>query len=408
MSKALTGIRVIDMTHVQAGPACTQLLAWMGADVIKIERPGGGDITRSQLRDIPDVDSLYFTMLNCNKRSLSLNVKHEEDKRTLEELLPSADVLVENFAPGVMDRLGFTWEYLHALNPRLIFASLKGFGAGALEHAKAYEPIAQATGGAMSTTGFEDGPPVATGAQIGDSGNAVHLFGAICAALYQRTHTGRGQRVTIAMRDGILNLCRVKFRDQQRLECGPLDEYPTRSCDGSVPRAGNASGGGQPGSAVRCKGGGPNDYLYLVIQPQVWAALARKIGRPDLLDDPQYATPEQRLPHIWDIFAMVEEWTLTKDKWEAFRELNGIEVPCGPVLDTCELLNDPDLRTSEMIVDVAHPERGTFKTVGCPFRLSDSPVEITPPPLLGEHNAEILSELLAARDVDDMATPDAA
>src|SRR5690348_2541922 len=255
MSKALTGIRVIDMTHVQAGPACTQLLAWMGADVIKVEPPDRGDITRSQLRDIPDVDSLYFTMLNCNKRSVTLNVKTEQDRRTFEELLRAADVLVENFAPGAMDRLGFTWERVHEINPRLIFASLKGFGAGTLEHAKAYEPIAQATGGAMSTTGFEDGPPVATGAQIGDSGNAVHLFGAICAALYQRTQTGRGQRVTIAMRDGILNLCRVKLRDQQRLAHGPLDEYPTQSIDGSVPRAGNASGGGQPGWAVRCKGG---------------------------------------------------------------------------------------------------------------------------------------------------------
>jgi formyl-CoA transferase len=408
MSKALTGIRVVDMTHVQAGPACTQLLAWMGADVIKVERPSGGDITRSQLRDIPDVDSLYFTMLNCNKRSVTLNIKDEEDRRTLEELLRTADVLVENFAPGVMDRLGFTWERVHAINPRLIFASLKGFGAGALEHAKAYEPIAQATGGAMSVTGFEDGPPVATGAQIGDSGNAVHLFGAICAALYQRSHSGRGQRVTIAMRDGILNLCRVKLRDQQRLERGPLNEYPNQSFDGCVPRAGNASGGGQPGSAVRCKGGGPNDYLYLVIQPQVWEALATKIGRPDLLDDPEYATPDKRLPHLWDIFRMVEEWTSTKDKWEAFQELNEIQVPCGPVLDTRELLEDQDLRASGMIVEVDHPERGTFKTVGCPFRLTDSPLEITRPPLLGEHNGEILTELLAARELDQMATPDAA
>src|ERR1700758_2689616 len=408
MSKALTGIRVVDMTHVQAGPACTQLLAWMGADVIKVERPSGGDITRSQLRDIPDVDSLYFTMLNCNKRSVTLNVKDEEDRRTLEELLRTADVLVENFAPGVMDRLGFTWDRVQAINPRLIFASLKGFGAGALEHAKAYEPIAQATGGAMSVTGFEDGPPVATGAQIGDSGNAVDLFGAICAALYQRTHTGRGQRVQIAMRDGILNLCRVKLRDQQRLEHGPLNEYPNQSFDGSVPRAGNASGGGQPGRAVRCKGGGPNDYLYLVIQPQVWEALARRIGRGDLLDDPEYATPEGRLPHIWDIFRMVEEWTLTKDKWEAFAELNAIDVPCGPVLDTRELLQDADLEASGMIVEVEHPERGAFKTVGCPFKLSDSPVEITRPPLLGEHNREILAALRAERELDELATRDAA
>jgi formyl-CoA transferase len=407
MSKALEGVRVLDMTHVQAGPVCTQLLAWMGADVIKVE-PGRGDVTRSQLRDLPGVDSLYFTMLNCNKRSITLNLKTEEDKRTFEELLRSADVLVENFAPGVMDRLGFTWERVRELNPGVIFASLKGFGPGALEHAKAYEPIAQATGGAMSTTGFEDSPPVVSGAQIGDSGNAVHLFGAICAALYQRTRTGRGQRVTIAMRDGILNLCRVKLRDQQRLEHGPLGEYPNSSFDGSVPRAGNASGGGQPGSAVRCKGGGPNDYLYLVIQPQVWEALATKIGRRDLLDDPEYATPERRLPHLWDIFGMVEEWTLTKDKWEVFGELNAIDVPCGPVLDTRELLHDEDLRASGMIVEVDHPERGTFKTVGCPFTLSDSPVEIARPPLLGEHNAEILAQLLAEKELDELTARDTA
>jgi formyl-CoA transferase len=394
MNKAFEGIRVVDMTHVQAGPVCTQLLAWMGADVIKIEPPGRGDVTRTQLRDIPDVDSLYFTMLNCNKRSLTLDLKTDDGKRIFEELIRRSDVLVENFAPGAMDRLGFTWERVHELNERLIFASLKGFGPGALEHAKAYEPIAQATGGAMTTTGFEDGPPTVTGAQIGDSGNAVHLFGAICAALYQRTHTGRGQRVTIAMRDGILNLCRVKLRDQQRLEHGPLGEYPNKEFGSSVPRAGNASGGGQPGWAVRCRGGGPNDYLYVVIQPQVWEALATKIGHAELLGDPEYATPEKRLPHLWDIFGMVEEWTLTKDKWEAFRELNAVGVPCGPILDTEELLGDEDLKASGMIVEVDHPERGTFKTVGCPFTLSDSPVAITRPPLLGEHNTEILQELL--------------
>ena len=392
-NKALEGIRVVDMTHVQAGPVCTQLLAWMGADVIKVEPPQRGDVTRSQLRDIPGVDSLYFTMLNCNKRSVALNVKTDEGKRAFEALLGDADVLVENFAPGAMDRLGFTWERVQELNPRLIFASLKGFGPGALEHAKAYEPIAQATGGAMSVTGFEDGPPLATGAQIGDSGNAVHLFGAICAALYQRTHSGRGQRVQIAMRDGIVNLCRVKLRDQQRLARGPLAEYPNERIGDYVPRAGNASGGGQPGWAVRCKGGGPNDYLYLVIQPQVWEALAAKIGRADLLDDPEYATPEGRLPHLGEIFAMVEEWALTKEKWEAFHELNAIDVPCGPVLDFKDLLEDADLRASGIVVDVDHPERGTFTTVGCPFTLSDSPVEITRPPLLGEHNDEILGEL---------------
>ena len=251
----------------------------------------------------------------------------------------------------------------------------------------------------MSTTGFQDGPPTVTGAQIGDSGNAVHLFGAICAALYQRTHTGRGQRVTIAMRDGILNLCRVKLRDQQRLAHGPLREYPNREFGEAVPRSGNASGGGHPGWAVRCRGGGPNDYLYLVVQPHVWEALAQKIGRPELVHDPEYATPEGRLPHLPEIFDTIERWTLTKEKWDAFRELNEVGVPCGPVIDTGELLEDPGLAATGMIVEVDHPERGKFKTVGCPFMLSDSPVEIVRPPLLGEHNEEIQEELFgAARD----------
>ena len=250
----------------------------------------------------------------------------------------------------------------------------------------------------MSTTGFEDGPPVVTGAQIGDSGNAVHLFGAIVTALYQRTHTDRGQRVQIAMRDGILNLCRVKLRDQQRLANGPLNEYPNEEFGTSVPRSGNASGGGHPGWALRCKPGGPNDWIYMVIQPQIWEALLTKIGRADLLGNPDYDQPEARLTRLTEIFDMVQEWTLTKTKWEAFAELNEVNVPCGPIIDTSELLEDDDLRTSRMIVEVEHPQRGPYKTVGCPFTLSDSPVEIDRSPLLGEHNAEILRELLDKHD----------
>ena len=401
MKKALEGVRVVDMTHVQAGPVCTQLLAWLGADVIKIEQPGRGDVTRTQLRDLPDVDSLYFTMLNGNKRSVTLNMKSDEGKEVFSELLRCSDIVVENFGPGVMDRMGYTWERIHEINPRIIFASLKGFGPGALQNAKAYENIAQATGGAMSTTGFEDGPPVVTGAQIGDSGNAVHLFGAICAALYQRTHTGRGQRVQISMRAGILNLCRVKLRDQQRLEHGTLAEYPNEEFGDFVPRAGNASGGGQPGWAVRCKPTtekGANAWLYVVIQPPVWEPLMRKIGRDDLADDPEYSTPEGRLPHLTEIFDVIEEWTLTRTKWEAFGELNAINVPCGPVLSTKDLIEDEGLRAEGMIVDVDHPERGKYSTVGCPFTLSDSPVEVKRSPLLGEHTEEILRDLLDRPD----------
>jgi formyl-CoA transferase len=397
MAKALEGVRVVDMTHVQAGPVCTQLLAWMGADVIKIEQPGKGDVTRSQLRDLPEVDSLYFTMLNSNKRSLELNMKDEGDKNVFTELLKQSDILVENFGPGVLDRMGYTWEAIQEINPRLIFASLKGFGPGPLQDAKAYENIAQATGGGMSTTGFPDGPPVVAGAQIGDSGNAVHLFGAICAALYQRTHTNKGQRVQISMRGGILNLCRVKIRDHQRLEHGPRNVYPMDEFSDYTPRAGNASGGGQPGWCLRTAGGGENDWIYVVIQPQVWKSLAKTIGRDDLVEHPDYCTPEARLPRLNEVWGIIEEWTKTKSKWDAFKELNSAGVPCGPVYSTKDIVEDEGLWNEGMLVKVDHPERGEYITVGCPFTLSDTPVEITRSPLLGEHNEEI-RQMLAGSD----------
>lgn len=392
---ALEGYRVIDMTHVQAGPVCTQMLAWLGADVIKIEPPGRGDVTRSQLRDLPDVDSLYFTMLNSNKRSITLDIKSPEGKEVFRELVENSDVLVENFAPGALDRQGITWEWLHEVNPRLVYASIKGFGPGAYEHAKAYETIAQAMGGSMSTTGFEDGPPTSTGAQIGDSGTAVHLVGAILAALLQRTRTGKGQRVQVAMQHAVLNLCRVKIRDHQRLAHGPLAEYPNETFGNAVPRSGNASGGGQPGAALHCKPGGPNDYAYVIIQPQVWEQLARKIGREDLVDHPDYATPQARLSHLGEVFSLVEEWTSQRTKWEVFEELNAINVPCGPIFDTGDVVADPSLREAGMVVEVDHPERGTYLTVGSPFRLSDSPVHIDRSPLLGEHSEEVLKGVLS-------------
>jgi formyl-CoA transferase len=400
MDKALVGVRVLDMTHVQSGPSCTQILAWLGADVVKIELPGRGDITRTQLRDIPDVDSLYFTMLNCNKRSFTLNLKAEKGKEIFAELIKRFDVIVENFGPGVLDRQGFPWERIRQINPRIIYASIKGFGAGPFLESKAYETIAQAMGGAMSTTGFEDGPPTATGAQIGDSGSGIHALAGILAALYQRTHSGRGQRVEVAMQDVVLNLCRVKLRDQQRLKHGPLGEYPNRTFGDAVPRSGNASGGGQPGAALRCKPGGPNDYCYVIIQPQVWAALARLIGRPDLGDDPAFATPEARIKHLDEVFATVEQWTMRHSKHEVMRMLMEADVPCGPVLSMKDLIEDEALARRGMIAEVPHPQRGTFKTVGCPIVLSDSPVKIEPSPLLSEHSAEILRELLGYRDAD--------
>jgi formyl-CoA transferase len=385
---ALEGIRVLDMTHVQSGPSATQILAWLGADVVKLEAPNG-DITRQQLRDLPGVDSLYFTMLNCNKRSITLNMKSEEGKQLFIEMVKKADVLVENFGPGAVDRMGFTWDRLQELNPRLVYASIKGFGEGPYTHYKAYEVVAQAMGGSMSTTGFEDGPPVATGAQIGDSGTGMHAVAGILAALVQRGSTGRGQRVTVAMQHAVLNLCRVKLRDQQRLTHGPLAEYPNEQFTDEVPRSGNASGGGQPGWAVRCAPGGPNDYIYVIVQPPGWAPIAKLIGRPELADDPEWSTPEARLPKLDKMFQLIEEWSSRHSKWDALAQLNALNVPCGPILSTKELIEDASLTDNDMIVTVDHPERGAFKTVGCPIKLSDSPVKVETSPLLGQHNDDV-------------------
>src|SRR5450631_438320 len=399
MGKALDGVRILDFTHVQSGPTCTQLLGWLGADVIKVERAGHGDVTREQLRDIPDVDSLYFTMLNHNKRSITLDSKSKGGKRILEKLVKSCDVLVENFAPGALDRMGFTWERVQELNPRMIVASVKGFGPGPYEDYKVYENVAQCAGGSASTTGFDDGPPLVTGAQIGDSGTGLHLALGIVAALYQRNTTGRGQRVLAAMQDGVLNLCRVKLRDQQRLaRTGVMKEYPQYphgKFGTAVPRAANASCGGQPGTIIKCKGWetDPNAYLYFIAQAPVWKAICQVIGKEDWLTNPDFATPDARLPRLEEVFAAVEEWTVTKNKFEAMALLNEHDIPCGPILSMEELMNEPSLRSTGTIVEVDHPTRGKYLTVGNPIKLSDSPTDVTRSPLLGEHTDEVLAEL---------------
>ncbi|MEN3365236.1 MAG: formyl-CoA transferase [Burkholderiales bacterium] len=399
MSKALDGVRILDFTHVQSGPTCTQLLGWFGADVIKVERAGEGDVTRGQLRDIPEVDSLYFTMLNHNKRSITLDTKHRKGKEVLEALIRHCDVLVENFAPGALDRMGFTWERIQELNPRMIVASVKGFGPGPYEDCKVYENVAQCAGGAASTTGFDDGPPLVTGAQIGDSGTGVHLALGIVAALYQRNSTGRGQKVLAAMQDTVLNLCRVKLRDQQRLaRTGMMKEYPqypNGKFGDAVPRAGNASGGGQPGWILKCKGweDDPNAYIYFITQAPVWGAICKVIGQEDWITDPDYATPPARLPRLMSIFARIEEWTKTKSKFEAMEILNRYDIPCGPILSMKEIAEEPSLRATGTVVEVDHPTRGKYLTVGNPIKLSDSITEVTRSPLLGEHTEEVLEQL---------------
>jgi formyl-CoA transferase len=400
MSKALDGVRILDFTHVQSGPTCTQLLAWFGADVIKVERAGEGDATRGQLRDMPDADSLYFTMLNHNKRSITLDTKKPAGKEVLETLIKQCDVMVENFAPGALERMGFGWERIQELNPRMIVASVKGFGPGPYEDCKVYENVAQCAGGSASTTGFDDGPPLVTGAQIGDSGTGLHLALGIVTALYQRSVTGRGQKVLTAMQDAVLNLCRVKLRDQQRLErTGVMEEYPQFTSGAkfgdAVPRAGNASGGGQPGWILKCKGWetDPNAYIYFIAQAPVWAPICRVIGREEWITDPDYATPRARLPRLMAIFATVEEWTKTMTKFEAMDILNKYDIPCGPILSMKEIAEEPSLRATGTVVEVDHPVRGKYLTVGNPIKMSDSPTEVTRSPLLGEHTEEVLSQL---------------
>ncbi|PPR25638.1 MAG: Formyl-CoA:oxalate CoA-transferase [Alphaproteobacteria bacterium MarineAlpha10_Bin3] len=398
MSKALEGVRILDMTHVQSGPTCTQLLAWFGADVIKVERPGTGDATRGQLRDIPDVDSLYFTMLNHNKRGITLNTKSKSGKEIFEKLIKYCDVMVENFAPGALDRMGFSWERIQALNPRMIYASVKGFGPGPFQDCKVYENVAQCIGGAASTTGMIGDVPLVSGAQIGDSGTGMNLALGIVTALFHRTHSGKGQRVECAMQDGVLNLCRVKLRDQQRLAHGPLTEYPqypNGEFGAAAPRAGNSSGGGQPGWIVKCKGweNDPDAYSYVIAQAGAFPALAKVIGHEDWLEDPQWNTPKARLPKLEEMFGEIEKWTMTKTKFEVMDILNPLNVPCGPILSMKEIAEEPSLRKTGTIVEVDHPERGKYLSVGNPIKLSDSPTDVTRSPFLGEHTDTVLGEI---------------
>ena len=394
MDKALSGIRILDMTHVQAGPTSSQLMAFLGADVIKVESPWG-DATRKQLVDISGADSLYFTMLNCNKRSITLNLKNDRGKEIFTKLIECCDVVMENFGPGVLDRLGFSWEQVQKINPRIIMASIKGFGTeGPYAAFKAYENVAQAMGGAMSTSGFPDGAPVVTGAQIGDSGTGVHLMAGILAAIIQRQRTGRGQYVECAMMDCVMNLARVKWRDHQRLDHGPLAEYSSQDFEDFTPRAGNDSGGGQLGNAIQCKPGGPNDYLYVVVQEHVWNALANRIGGEELVNDPRFVNIDVRRANQGEMWELLTEFAGNYTKRELMEILNEIDVPCGPIMSTKDLANDDHVKLREMYVELDHPQRGKWYNLGCPMKLSDSPVEVKRSPMLGEHTDEVLSEVL--------------
>ena len=387
MAKALDGIRIIDMTHNQAGPACTQILAWLGAEVIKLEEPGKGDVARTNMRD-QDSDSLFFLILNANKQSLTLNLKTEEGKKLFKKVIKTADVLVENFSPGALDRLGLGYKILSEINERLIYATIKGFGTyGPYSGFKSFEPIAQAMGGAMCATGFPENPPTYVWPAIGDSGTGMHMAIGILAALQQRNTTGKGQEVEVSMQDSVANIMRISLRDHQRL--GGVQE-----------RTGNQLGKNVPGSTYPCAPGGRNDYIYIFAQQQMWKAFANAIGRPDIIEDPRYATPERRWDNRETLNAIIEGWTRQKTKYEAMRILGDAGVPSGACQDTGEILEDPHLKEREMIIDIDYPPRGKYKTVGCPIKLSDSPADIKRPPTLGEHTEDLLGKLCGVTPED--------
>ena len=381
MSGALQGIRIVDMTHNQAGPACTQVLAWLGAEVIKLEVPGRGDEARWNARDIPDQDSLFYILLNSNKKSLTLNLKTEDGKALFRKLIGQVDVLVENFAPGVLDRLGFSYERLSDINPRLVCASIKGFGTyGPYANYKAFEPVAQAMGGSMCASGYADSPPTFTWAAIGDTGTGMHCAIGILAALEQRHRTGRGDFVEVSMQDSVANLMRVNMREHLRRKQVPA-------------RTGNQLHHSVPGNVYPCKGGGPNDYVYIFTRDRMWPDFAKAMGREDLIDDPRYNTEEKRFAAREEVNAIISEWTRKYTKHEVMKIVGDAGIPVGACQDTHDLLNDPHLREREMILELEYPGRGKTQTIGCPVKLKSSHVPLERPPMLGENTETILREL---------------
>ncbi|PYM64107.1 MAG: formyl-CoA transferase [Candidatus Rokuibacteriota bacterium] len=377
MGKALDGIVVLDLTQYEAGPSCTEMLAWLGADVIKIEPPGG-EPGRRALSERSDTDAWFFLMLNANKKSVTLDLKAERGRALLERMARRADVVVENFGPGAIERLGFGYDTLRRINPRIIAASVKGFGTtGPYADYKSFEWIAQAMGGVMSLTGLPDSPPLRTEAGLGDTGAGLHCAIGILAALVQRQHTGEGQRVEVAQQDAVLNLVRIHLREH----------YVTGT---PVPRRGNRSVAAGPSNLYRCRPFGPNDYVFVhVATLDMWRILTRILGRPELGDDPRLADRQARAQHAGEIDPLIEAWTEKRTKHEAMEILAGAGIPCGAVLDSGEVLSDPGLVARGMVVSLEHPTRGRFAMPGNPVQLSASPTTVTRAPLLGEHNAEV-------------------
>jgi formyl-CoA transferase len=388
MLKALDGIRVLDLTQYEAGPSCTQMLAWLGADVIKIEPPAG-EPGRTALSDRRDQDAWFFLLLNSGKKGVTLNLKSARGRAMFEDLAQGADVVVENLGPGAMDRLGLGSRALRRLNPRLIVASVKGFGSsGPYAEYKSFEMIAQAMAGAMSMTGWPDGPPTKAIGGLADTGTGLHCAIGILAAIIQRQATGVGQEIEVAQQEAVVNLLRIHLRDTY------VDGRP-------VPRRGNRVAAAAPSNIYRCRPGGANDYVFIHCATlEMWRTLATIVGRPELGDDPRYADGRHRVQFIDAIDAMVEAWTEKRTKHEAMEILAGAGIPCGAVLDSVEVLADRHLRQRGFIVDLEHPARGAYPMPANPVRMSDSPTEVVRAPLLGEHNAEVYGKLLGYAEAE--------
>ena len=382
MDQPLEGVRVLDLTQVQAGPSSTQLLAWLGADVIKIEEPGVGDRTRTEMAHRPDMDSFYFMVFNSNKRSVCLDLKSEVGREVLKRLAGLSDVLIENFGPGRMERFGLGYDEIKRVNPGIIYASIKGFGSyGPYAHFKSFEHIAQAMSGAMSTNGEPGGTPLFLSAGVGDSGTGLHCAIGVLAALHRRDKTGCGDYVEVSMQDGVTNLTRIRM-------------IQTLATHEPQERTGNKGWGGLPSLIYPCHPGGPNDYVALYIGGEAWDSLLAIMGRSDLIGDERYANADGRTEHREEVEAVITAWTSGHTKHEIMHILNDVGIPCGAVLSTQDVLDDPHLRAREMVVDVQDPHRGDYQALGCPIKLSSNTVEVKPPPLLGQHSEEVLTTLL--------------
>ncbi|MGH3320307.1 MAG: CaiB/BaiF CoA transferase family protein [Streptosporangiaceae bacterium] len=384
---ALSGVRVVDLTQFEAGTSCTETLAWLGADVIKVEPPGRGEQGRYASADVPGADSYYFLLLNANKRSVTLNLKHPTGRRMLEDMLAEADVLIENYRPGVIERLGFDYERARAANPRIIYAQIKGFAPdGPYGDFLAFDMIAQAAGGAMSLTGEPEDPPMKPGPTIGDTGTGLHMAIGILAALYERERTGTGQRIEVAMQEAVINYCRISFARQL------LTGQPAERC-GNRSQLGMAA----PSGVYPCAPGGANDYVFVYTNRasnHQWHRLLDVTGHPELKDDPRYADPVVRTEHVEEIDELISQWTRGYTKKEAMERLESAGVPAGAVLDTLELTEDEDLNRREAIVTVDHPARGQMRMPGWPVKMGRSHVRVQAAPLLGQHNEDVYGSLL--------------